>query len=394
MDIAHNPKLDEMWPRISGEIVKARRWRRVAQRAPQLAVVTAVCLTIGGLARYILPRPHETVVPWSLTQIAPASNVSAEYPLVAGGRLFAIRGGPGDGRVVCVRKNSGTVEWESVARFDECRMASDERRLYLLYRTGFSAWRCVALDVRDGTELWRRPAEQSSSSKPSLLTAVRDGVAWSCGNHIVLCAAADGKTTWERMTAVGDVLSAVQSKGERVFAASSRTVYALQASSGELLWHRSLRGRETVVNGPGLLDLEGDRLYVAGRASDGKGRILCLRLETGSELWNAPSSVPSRLQVADGRVFVRSTNLSVLDARNGLQLWTAPLGGCSPVSFGKGRLYVVDAAERRQIVAINSQSGQTAWRRSFVGSCSGPVLDRGMGFISGNDGILRTVALN
>ena len=401
MNGEQNRGLDEMWPRVGAEIARARRREDLGRRISRWAIVAsaaalAVTVAIVGQIRHARTggqKPCECV-PWDLTHIAPLGNVSAEYPLVCGKKVFAIRGEGRHERVVCVRKNSGKVEWESAITFSECRFACDSRRLYVLFREPLASWRCVALDVRDGTELWRRPPEEAGGVPPSMPTAVGDGVAWTRGNRVVLCAGDSGSTVWTRTTDSDDMLSAPRVQGKTVFAASRREVFAYRAASGDLLWRRSIGERQAGGRNPGLMELGEGRVYVAGRTFGGTGRISCLSAGTGAVLWSAPSDMPLRLQVVDGQVLVRSAALNALDAQDGALRWKAPVGGCGPISFGKERLYVVDAADRRELVAIDSRSGQMAWRRSAVGSCSGVVADRTMGFISGSDGILHAVALN
>jgi outer membrane protein assembly factor BamB len=147
-------------------------------------------------------------------------------------------------------------------------------------------------------------------------------------------------------------------------------------------------------SGGGTLELNDGRLYVVARASGRARRILCLAAGSGERLWSARSDGPLRLQAAEGRLFIRSAALIALDARSGLLLWKSPLGGCGRISFGKGRLYAVDAADRRELIALDSRSGQPAWRRESAASCNGVVADGGIGFISGNDGILHAITLN
>ena len=387
---------EAIWPRIGAEIGKARRRKEIRRRLPRWAIVFSAVALVLGLIRFAGSNGQKGCdgVPWNLARIEPVGDASAEYPLVSGTRVFAIHGARHERRVVCIRKISGAVEWESAAKFAECRFACDGRRLYLMCRETLAPWRCMALDLRNGSELWRRAAEDDDGASPSLLTTARGGVAWSRGARLICCDGENGETVWTRALDSGVRLSTPRALGESVVATSHGAVYAFQVASGELLWQRSIEQPSSIGREPALLELGEGRVYVAARTAAGLGRVSCLNAATGGVLWSAPSEVPLHLQVAAGQVLIRSTGLSVFDAQNGTPLWRAAVGGCGPISFGKERLYVVDAEARQELVALDSRSGQTAWRRKVAGSCSGVVADRGMGFISGRDGILHAVALN
>jgi outer membrane protein assembly factor BamB len=392
--------LDEMWPRISAEIESARRRAEVGRGFRRWATVSSVTALAVGLAALGLMRSTRlggskrcACVPWEVGQVVPATDVCAEYPLVRGQRVFAVRGAGRDRRVVCIRKRSGSVLWESQPAFSDCRLTADDNRVYLLVRGKTPSWRCVALDVRDGAELWRGPEEEGVVS-PSLLTVSGQALAWSRGNRLVLCSAESGNTVWSRTAGPDDTLCAPRAEGQTVFAASRCTVYAFGAANGELLWRRPLREEQTGGHGVGLLEFGNGRVYVANRTSGATGRLFCLHADTGDMLWNASTGAPWRLQAGEGQVFVRSQGLDVFDAQDGARVWAARLGGCGPVSVGKERVYAVDAADRREVVALDRRSGQPAWRRSVAGSCNGVVAVRDMGFISGHDGILYAMTLN
>lgn len=389
-------RLDEMWPRIGAEIGKARRRKSIRRQLPRWAIVFSAVALVVGLIRYAGSDGQNGCdgVPWDLARIEPVGNVSAEYPLVCGVKVFAIRGEGREQHVVCIRKSSGTVEWESAVKFAECRFACDGRRLYVMCRETMSPWHCMALDLRNGSELWRRAAEEDDGASPSLLTTARGGVAWSRGACLICCDGENGETVWTRAMDSVERLSTPRALGEAVVATSHGAVYAFQVASGELLWQRSIEQPSSIGREPALLELGEGRVYVAARTSAGLGRVSCLDAGTGGMLWSAPSEVPLRLQVAAGQVLIRSRALAALDAQNGAPLWRAAVGGCGPISFGKERLYVVDDADLQELVALDSRSGQTAWRRKAAGSCSGVVADRSMGFISGRDGVLHAVALN
>lgn len=389
--------LDRAWPRIAEEIARARRRKARGRQASRWATVSAAAglaavVAIAGGARS--QRTTGAYRPWDLADIVPAGNVSPEYPLVSGKLVFAVRGGSRNGHVACIRKESGNVAWEIMTPFSECRLACDGRQLYVLYREPAAAWRCAAYDARTGKELWRQPAGEAGDASPSMMAVVRGGVAWSRGNRLILCSAKDGRTLWSRTAERDETLSAPRAQGGAVFAVSASQAYAFRADSGKLLWRYSSGPRTDRTRKPGLMELSEGRVFAALRTASGRGSVACLDADTGVALWTAPAPMPLRLQVAHRQVLVRSASLNALDARTGAPLWNAPVGGCGPISVRKDRLYVIDAADRRELVALDSHSGRAAWRRKAAASCSGVVADGGMGFISGSDGILHALALN
>lgn len=395
-------ELNDIWPRIGAEIEKARGRKALGRRLPRLVAVSGAAALTVGLAIHAVMRPtrrdepqkSRPQVPWDLTLISPARNVSAEYPLLCGDSVLALRGNGENRRVVCIHKHAGTIQWESAVRFAACRFACDDRRLYLMYRAATPLWQCIALDRRSGKELWRRSAEKAGGALPSMLTVTRGNVLWSRGNRLILCAGQSGRTVWTRTTSPNEMLTALRARGETVFAASLRSVYAFRTATGERLWTRLITQQQTGGLGRGLLEINKGRVFAAGRNPNGAWCISCLNAETGAVVWTAPSDMPFRLQATDKLVLVRSGALTALDARDGAPLWRAPVGGCGSISAREGRLYMVDMADRRGLIALDARSGQMKWRRGGGGSCNGVVADGGMAFISGNDGTLHALALN
>jgi outer membrane protein assembly factor BamB len=392
--------LDAMWPRIHTEIARARRRERLRRRLPAWTAIAATAgFSVGFTVLWTVRRPDADArsqsgpVRWDLADIAPVGNVSSEYPLVRGNSVCAIRRQGRTGYAVCIRGGDGAVAWRSPMAFAECRMGGDESRLYLLHRAVAGAWRCAALDLRDGRIAWQRPEETDTHGPPSPPSAAGDRVTWSQGNRVTQCHARDGTTRWTWTAQPGERLSAPRAQGETVFALSRRDAYALRGADGRLLWSRRFGDVAGAGSDPALLELDDERVFAACRMPAGAARLFCLSAESGELLWTAPSDAPTRLQADAGQLYVRSESLTVLDARSGAPRWRAPLGGCGPIAFGPGRLYVVNSAGRRGLMALDARSGRASWRRDVAGSCSGVVLDTGVGYLSGHDGVLHALAL-
>ncbi len=236
-------------------------------------------------------------------------------------------------------------------------------------------WRLVARDAYSGVLLWKRPVATWFShlcgwtqQPPQLqrkLVAVGDRVYITLGYHAPLSAvdAATGRTlkvyeqthgTEEVLCHKGLLLLAVRTvtddrvaefdrwaqlaKQEKsplharetvlplikrfrgIEAKAKRTLLALDAESGRVLWKRA--GADVAGLRPLSLCAVGDQVFYQ------KGRdVVCRDLKTGRERWAVPSS---RLRVvSDGRAICASgETVTALSAETGKTLWTQPAKLC------------------------------------------------------------------
>ncbi len=183
------------------------------------------------------------------------------------------------------------------------------------------------------------------------------------------------------------------------------TVRAFNASSGALLWTRSLAPEGEDPDGAfgGGLASDGSRIY----ATTAFGDILALDANSGNEIWRRPGEVPFRdaPTVVGGRLFASSVNNEVvaLSTSDGKEQWTfqgvgeqaSVISSTSPaVSNGM----VVVPTTSGELIAFRASDGIPRWGDalssagglSSIASLSNiagrPVIDRGAVFAIAHSG--------
>jgi|GEM_PF-663726 len=153
------------------------------------------------------------------------------------------------------------------------------------------------------------------------------------------------------------IRTAVTVQGDRAYVGSfSGTVYALDASTGSIVW--SFSTGTAVWSTPTFAD---------GVVYDGSnnGVIYALNATTGTKMWSftTGSGVYSSPSVVGDVVYVGSTdnNVYALDARTGRKIWNYTTGGqirCSPAVVS-GVVYV--GSQDGYFYALNATTGGKIW---------------------------------
>ena len=113
---------------------------------------------------------------------------------------------------------------------------------------------------------------------------------------------------------------------------------------------------------------------------------------TGEILWTSPVSGDSTLTsspaVGNGLVYVNTFEgdaLEAFDAATGELVWTAPVGGCSSSpAVANGVLYV--GSDDFSVYALDAFTGEVLWSYPTGGkACSGPTVVNGMVYMSSHD---------
>lgn len=402
MNDPHDNGMDRIWPRVSAEIESERR---KAIRSRKLLRRTAVGFSALAMAVFVFMVTTKTWLPvtdergasdsWQLADVSLSADNRSEYPLVRGQRIFAVRGKGDRQHVVCIGKVTGTILWESESPFRECRLAADERRVYVLTRTESAVWQCAALDATSGKLLWSRADYLSATQPPLTFSVLQAGVCSTRQGGLVLRDCETGDPKWHAIFGTHEVVSAPVEHGGAVFTASRNRLYAFNAGTGERLWGRALEGNPVAFAPlPPLLRTSAGRLVVAFRKGIAGGVLQCVDPNTQEVLWACETSVPINLDADTEHVYLRSQALGAYDARTGVLLWTANVGGCGPLAFDDGRVYLADPKGRYGLLALDARVGKPVWHHSTVASCGGVVISGKIGFVSGIDGRLRAVVLD
>jgi outer membrane protein assembly factor BamB len=146
----------------------------------------------------------------------------------------------------------------------------------------------------------------------------------------------------------------------RLFAATyDGTVYALNASSGKVLWRRHVGGQ--FYSTP---TVSGTRLYIGNKSN---GRVYCLSARTGAVLWATArlgTSAHGSAAICDGRVYIGAgKHFFALNGRNGRVIWRRAtskriLGSPSVL---RGVVYYSDLGTT---YGRSARSGSLVWRKS------------------------------
>jgi outer membrane protein assembly factor BamB len=279
--------------------------------------------------------------------------------------------------------------------FAKCRLAADNQRVYLMANGRDGNWICAALSAKNGATLWTQPASETPAGPPSTLTLLRNGLCWSEGNRVVLREPATGRLLWSRTVGRGGLLSAPVQQGTTLFTAALDQLHALNPRTGDVLWSQPLASHTVLANlTRPMLEAGAGRIFCASRDDQGKGVLRCIEPATRQVLWTRETAAPLKLHFHSERLFVRTPDLNAFDTRTGRPLWQAPVGGCGTLSFRGNRVYLVDAAEKSRVLALDVVTGKQVWTHAVVASCNGIVVTGHYGILSGNDRTLYTFDLN
>ncbi|MGK5533634.1 protein kinase domain-containing protein [Streptomyces sp. URMC 129] len=220
---------------------------------------------------------------------------------------------PSDERqaVDAVQVSSGTTVWTYRPEFGSVYAVTPAGEL-----TFISAGGIVAVDTRDGGQLW------TSDTTAFSLTADSEVVVADNGEEVTVLDAASGRIRW-RYT-VENAWPVLAGDG-LVFAFDSYlTLHVLRVEDGEVAWQRTLDYPSSVHQ------VENGLLCV----SEPDGRIHALRAGTGETLWSRHDS--DFLGLSGGTVYVASAGprLHALETVGGGVLWT--YGTAAARSWGSG----------------------------------------------------------
>lgn len=393
--------LAEIWPRVRAEIAQARQ--RELTRRKVMRIGAALGLLVLGAVVVMMqfragnPAPPAQLwgfQPWHMAGINPAIGISEDYPLDRGKRIFVVQGQGDQQRLVCLEKRTGAKRWTSPFAFSDCRLAADDERVYLLADTGSGEWTCTALKAQNGETLWTGAAGRPAGAAFSALTIGSHGLCWTEGNRLVMRDPATGGRRWTKTLDSSRVLSSPVELADSLYVGTGDQLRALDPKNGDLLWSCQLRGGGVLGLKRPLLKGRAGRIFCALPGSSAGGTLNCIDANTHELLWTQETEAPTRLDVCENEIFVRSQSLSAFEARTGQALWQVSAGGCGTVSFSGNRVYLVNATERGLVLALDGRTGKQLWTQPVAGSCNGIVVSGPVGFLSGNDRILYAFRLH
>lgn len=279
----------------------------------------------------------------------------------------------------------------------------------------------VALDVRDGRELWHAGVPNIAMSTPivagntvyigtgkngilerhlrthfsirNVLLRIQFGTEpiWGApsGDEVAAFDLRTGALRWRYQTAGEDMPSAVYDGGRLIFANGDWRAYALRADTGKMLWSTQLGGVATMANA-----VQAGNAVVVGVCTRGmrESYAIALNPSDGKIIWRAPyGHCDASPAYARGKVFVSSlasgdtmlqgkTVVAALDARNGKPIWVyrSPNQGLwSTVASSEAAIagtyaagtYYQAAPFTDEFIAFEADTGKVRWSYRT----SGPV---------------------
>ena len=182
---------------------------------------------------------------------------------------------------------------------------------------------------------WINEQNFSEKLKKEIMAAVPPTM--KVAEDVVICLdIATGKTLWKCKSpgeATGRMASSTPCVADgRVYALGSTHLYAVDATSGKLIWSAPLPSR-------------------------------------------APASSP---MVVDGVLVINAGKLAAFDATNGKPLWTQPKAGggnSSPVAWKSAGKTVVVCNGRGVVAGVDLKTGEVLWTTPGGGDCTPAIVD-------------------
>jgi len=235
------------------------------------------------------------------------------------------------------------------------------------------------------------PASSSTSTSQVVAITIAGGVAYAGADKTVFALrASDGTLLW-RSNIDGGVGDQPVVAGGVVYVTASTdstaTLYALRAGDGAQLWHRTSNGTE--ISTPIVAN---NVVYVGTQ----EGEVLALRAGNGNVLWQYNDNNFGFLlpQLVDGVLYVETNNeqpgnVYALRTSDGKLLWhytaSASLNGTTVID---GVAYVT--AQDGTLTALRTSDGQQLWQRTLGGGNLGTIWDQ----VQALNGILYVAATN
>ncbi len=254
---------------------------------------------------------------------------------------------------------------------------SDGRRVFV----GSSAGGFYAFDATDGSILWHRKLVGGISARPRYVASENTVFVGSQGGAVYALDASTGANRW-----VYDVKGPVESQptyadGMVYFASGENRVYAVDAHKGTWKWQYDRESPEnnfTIRGYAAPLVLNG-RVY----AGFSDGYLACLTASSGDVIWARSlageatrfTDVDGTPTVAGGTLYVSSYSGGVyaLDPKDGSTRWRYDVEGAGTVRVHDGRVYF--SAAKFGLHALDLD-GHVLWRQALAagGELSTPLL--------------------
>lgn len=292
--------------------------------------------------------------------------------------------------------------------------------------------RLVALDARNGHQLWHAEVANVAMSTPIVagntvfVGTGRSGIldrtlvqrfqfrgknVWGVpsGDEIDAFDLKTGALRWKHTTVGEDMPSAVYDRGRLIFANGDWHAYALRADNGNQVWSTDVGGVATMSNAV----MAGQTVVVGVCGKDTE--TVALDADSGKILWRSTyGHCDASPAYADGKVFVsdilpgdmrlqKKTMVAALDAKTGKTVWayqgtmqglwsivgSDEVAVAGTYAFGT---YYQPAPLIDEIIAFDGDTGKVRWRFHTAGPAKmSPVVFDGRLYVGDTAGMLYTL---
>jgi len=359
----------------------------------------------------IVPLTNQTLWISGNSSVPYTQDFSCPALSVGEGKIFAV-----STAIYALDENTGSVVWWNSSDHASSEYDVPTYANGMVYvGEGAQDYVC-ALNATTGWLIWSYPSGQILHAAPT----VANGTVYVCSDTGIISAlnATTGALEWNYAMDTDCWQSATVSGGV-VFACSNDQIYALNASTGIVLWtcYLGLCAAAPTVSG-GVVYTSGfttggglanpfENVSASGESMGGS--ILALNASTGAILWNSTSltvqSLVETTAVSNGLVYGSAwmANLCALNASSGDIVWNRTIGDLysspvvadgivyaggshSPSIVGSyGHTHWVSGGP--QVYAFNATSGAVIWNyaTNYPAHYSS-VLDNGVLFIGADNG--------
>lgn len=255
-------------------------------------------------------------------------------PVVKDGRIYVIDAAQkvsvfdvtNGRRVWEVQLKAANPQWDEFSVGGGLGITGDK----LIVASGFGY--VAALNLSDGSEIWRRRTDSPMSSSPAILGS--RAFLTSTNNDFYAIDTDTGEIVWNDQ-AIAETARVLSSPSPAV----TQDILAVGYSSGELIAYLPANGRR----------LWADTLTSSGRYTP---------LSVINDIAGKPS-------IQDGIVYAASHSgiLTAIDARTGARIWSRSFGSRQGPVIGGDYLFVVGTGSK--VAALNKIDGKVAWTRDL-----------------------------
>ena len=254
-------------------------------------------------------------------------------------------------------------------QFVNLRPALEGDRLYIADRKG----RVLALDARDGKQLWSVSTDLPLSAGPGIGAGLV--ILGSSNADILALDADDGSLRWQSR-ARSEILSIPRVDIEKVIVQTvDGSIAGLSLEDGSQQWINSrdvpvltLRGTATPVLLRGLV--------MAGFAT---GKLAAYSADKGFPVWEESVAIPKgrseleRIVDIDGDMAIDDTGVFVTsyqghvtrrDPQSGNQIWEREMSSSTGLSIDYSQVYITD--QDSHVWSLSRSTGATSWRQDAL----------------------------